>query len=103
MEWLNKFQAARESGEKVTDNKTDAILEKHWPQVQSVIREKVGPTALAMARDDQKVELLFKTVYAALPFPIHLAVKEAAFIKFCLAHRDKLLPPAEPTGAPAAK
>src|SRR5262245_36552257 len=103
MEWLNKLQAARDSGEKVTSSKTDAVLEKHWPQVQSVIKEKVGPTALELARDDDKMELLFKTVYAALPFPVHMAVKEAAFIKFCFAHRDKLLPPAEATGATAAQ
>ena len=92
-----------ETGEKAGDSKMDAILEKHWPKVQSVIREKVGPTALALARDDHKMELLFKTVYAALPFPVHLAVKEATFVKFCFAHRDKLLPSAEATGATAAQ
>ena len=44
------------------------------------------------------MESLFKLVYAALPFPVHMAVKEEAFVKFCFSHRDRLLP-VSPTGA----
>jgi hypothetical protein len=38
------------------------------------------------------MERLFKVVYLALPFPLNLAVKEDAFVKFCFGRRDQLLP-----------
>jgi hypothetical protein len=52
----------------------------------------VGPAALAAARDDANMQTLFKIVYAVVPFPIQMVVKEDVFIKFCFSHRDRLLP-----------
>jgi hypothetical protein len=95
MDWKDKIQAARDSGQKVFDHQSDAVINEHWPKAQALFKEKVGPAALAAANDDHKMELLFKVVYKALPFPVHLVIKEAAFIKFCFAHRNQLLPPAE--------
>jgi len=77
------------------DQKTQIAMEENWPRVQQVFREKVGPAALAAAQNDDAMEKLFKLVYAALPFPIHLAVKEEAFVKFCFGNRDRLLPVGE--------
>ena len=94
-EWKNKLQDARDSGQTMFDHPADTMINKHWPQVQSLFKEKVGPAALAAAHDDHKMELLFKAVYRALPFPVRFAVKEASFIKFCFGHRSQLLPPAE--------
>jgi hypothetical protein len=94
-DWKNKLQGARDSGQQVVDHQTDAIMNKHWPQIQSLFREKVGPAALVAAHDDHKMESLFKVVYKALLFPVHFVVKEPAFIQFCFAHRDQLLPPGE--------
>ncbi len=91
MDWKQKLQSARQAGEAALDQKTQIAIEENWPKVQEVFREKVGPAALAAAQDDEHMEKLFKLVYVALPFPIHLAVKEEAFVKFCFAHRDRLL------------
>jgi len=95
MDWKQKLQSARQAGEAALDQKTQIAIEENWPKVQQVFREKVGPVALAAAQNDEQMEKLFKLVYVALPFPIHLAVKEEAFIKFCFAHRDTLLPAGE--------
>ena len=94
-EWKNKLQGAHDSGQTAFDQQTDTMISKHLPQVQSLFKEKVGPTALAAAQDDHKMELLFKAVYSALPFPVRLAVKEVSFVKFCFAHRNQLLPSGE--------
>src|SRR5260221_14742968 len=91
MGWKNRIQAARESGQQIVNQQADTIIEEHWPQIQLLICGKDGPAALAAAHDDEKMELLFKAVYAALPFPVHLAVQVASFIKFCFTHRDQLL------------
>ncbi len=92
MDWKQKLQSARQSGEQMLDEKTNKTIEENWPKVQQVFQEKVGPAALAAAQDDEKMRTLFKLVYAALPFPVHLAVKEEPFIKFCFEHRDRLMP-----------
>ena len=95
MDWKQKLQSARQAGEAALDQKTQTAIEENWPKVQEIFREKVGPAALAAAKDDEQMQKLFKLVYMALPFPIHLAVKEEAFVRFCFAHRDTLLPAGE--------
>ena len=75
---------------------TDTVIEQHWPKIQLIFQEKVGPAALAAAKNDQAMESLFKTVYSVLPFPVRMVVKEPAFVSFCLSHRTKLLPPSAP-------
>lgn len=103
MEWRDKIQVARDSGQKMFDHQSDAVINEHWPKVQSLFHEKIGPAALAAANDDRKMELLFKVVYKALPFPVHFVIKEPAFVKFCFAHRNQLVPPGEAKAATAEK
>jgi hypothetical protein len=95
MDWKQKLQSARQAGEQMMDQKTDKAIEEHWPKIQQVFQEKVGPAALAAAQNDEQMLSLFKLVYAALPFPVHLAVKEEAFVKFCFLHRNRLMPTGE--------
>ena len=92
MDWKDKLKISREGGQEKMDQKAQAAIEEHWPKVQQLFQEKVGPAALAAAQDDKTMETLFKVVYAALPFPVHFVVKEAAFVTFCFSHRDRLLP-----------
>lgn len=94
MGWKDSLQSARDLGQKSLDARTHAVIEEHWPKIQQLFREQVGPAALAAAHDDQKFESVCKLVYAVLPFPVHLAVKEDAFVKFCFAHRESLAPAA---------
>jgi hypothetical protein len=91
MDWKQKLQSARQAGEQMLDQKTEKAIEENWPKIQQVFEEKVGPAALAAAQDDQKMESLFKLVYIALPLPVHLVIKEDAFVKYCFSHRDRLL------------
>jgi hypothetical protein len=95
MDWKSKLQAAKQAGGQLLDQKTEKAIEEHWPEIQRVFREKVGPAALAAAKDDETMQSLFKLVYMALPFPVHLAIKEDAFIKFCFERRDRLMPTGE--------
>ena len=95
MDWKQKLQSAQQAGEKMLDQKTDKAIEENWPKIQQVFQEKVGPAALAAAKNDEQMLTLFKLVYAALPFPVHMAVKEDAFVKFCFSHRDRLMPAGE--------
>jgi len=97
MDFKAAFEGTRESGQKLFDSKSEAIMKEYWPKVQALFHEKVGPAALAAANDDLKMEMLFKVVYQALPFPAHLAVKESAFVHFCFEHRNQLLAPGQET------
>ena len=92
MDWKDKFQSARKSGQDTLEQKTQAAIEENWPKIQQLFQEKVGPAALSAAQNDEQMERLFKVVHLALPFPINLAVKEEAFVKFCFGRRDRLLP-----------
>ena len=98
MDWKQKLQSVRTAGEQMVDQKTDKAIEEHWPKIQQLFQERVGPAALAAAKNDEQMLSLFKLVYAALPFPVNMAVKEEAFVKFCFSHRDRLMP-AEEAGA----
>ena len=74
------------------DQNAQEKLEQHWPKVQQIFQESVGPAALSAAQNDATMRSLFKFAYDALPFPVRMAVKEEAFMHFCFSHRDKLLP-----------
>ena len=71
--------------------------QENWPKVQQVFQEKIGPAALAVAKNDDQMGSVFKLAHEALPFPIRMFVKEDAFIQFCFSHRDNLLPKGEAT------
>ena len=92
MDWKEKLKITKEGGQEKLDQKAEAAIEENWPKVQQLFQEKVGPAALAAAQNDQAMEALFKVVYLALPFPVHLVVKQPAFVAFCFSHRDRLLP-----------
>lgn len=74
-------------------------IEENWPKIQQVFQEKIGPAALAAAKNDDQMRSVFKMAHEALPFPLRMIVKEDAFIQFCFLHRDKLLPKNEAAGA----
>ena len=76
-------------------------VQEHWPKIQQVFQEKVGPAALAAAKNDDQMRAVFKMAHEALPFPLRMVVKEDAFIQFCFSHRDNLLPKDAATGAGA--
>ena len=96
MDWKQSLPSTRDAGKTGLDQPTQNLIEQQWPKIQLLFQEKVGPVALAAAKNDQAMESLFKTVYSVLPFPVRMVVKEAAFVSFCLEHRGKLLPPSEP-------
>jgi hypothetical protein len=74
-------------------------IEENWPKIQQVFQEKIGPAALAAAQNDDSMRAVFKIAHKALPFPLGMVIKEEAFVDFCLAHRDNLLPKSESAGS----
>jgi hypothetical protein len=92
MDWKQKLQSARESGQTRWDHMMDVCMQEHWPKIQLLFEEKFGPAVLAAAHNDPAMQQLFKMVYTMLPFPVRMLVNEGAFVSFCLLHRDKLLP-----------
>ena len=72
-------------------------IQENWPKVQQVFQEKIGPAALEAAKNEDQMRSVFKMAHQALPFPVRMVVKEDAFIQFCFAHRDNLLPKGEAT------
>jgi hypothetical protein len=92
MDWKQKLQSAREAGQSNLANTTNVVIEEHWPKIQRLFQEKVGPAALATVNNDQAMRTLLQGVYMALPFPVRMVVNEGMFINFCLENRVRLLP-----------
>jgi len=87
VDWKSKLQAAKGT----LDQDSQRRLEENWPKIQQLFQEKVGPAALAAAKDDERLASMVKIVYGVLPFPVKLVVKQDAFLQFCLTHRDRLI------------
>jgi len=77
--------------ENALNEQVEKVMEEHWPKIQKVIQEKVAPTALAAAKNDEMMQVLLTPVYMSLPFPVRLVVKKDAFVKFCFEHRDRFI------------
>lgn len=91
MSWKDKL---KEMGEKAQDSfsaKADQTLEEHLPKIKELFEEKVGPRAMEMLADDEKMTTYSKVVYALLPGAVRVVVKEEGFVAFCFTHRSKLL------------
>ncbi len=80
MGWMDKLQ----------DVAKNALNQNFLPAVK-VVREKIGPAALAAAKDDEAMTEILKVGYLALPMPLQLTIPRDKFIRFCLANRDILL------------
>jgi len=96
MDWKAKLTATQDSSKDtkgLSEEATARKIEEHWPRIQQLFKEKVGPAALAAAHNDETVTSAAKLVHEALPFPLRMLVKQDAFVQFCLAHRDKLVQP----------
>jgi hypothetical protein len=76
--------------EKLQSVATNALNQNVMPALEAV-REKVGPVALAAAKDDETLTEILKVGYLAIPMPLQLMVSRDKFIQFCLANRDVLL------------
>ena len=95
MDWKQKLQSARIFGQQSKEMVEKIAQEKireYWPRIQQLIEKKVGPAALAAAKNDESMRSLFETVYRRLPFRIRMVVKEETFVQFCLKNRDRLVP-----------
>ena len=68
----------------------EKAIEEHWPKVQKIFQEKVKPTALEAAKNDEMLQIIFISVYHQLPFGLRLVIKKDSFIKFCFKNRDRL-------------
>jgi len=73
------------------NQQVERVFEKNWSSIQKTIGQKVTPAALAAAQNDSTIKALLDPVYMTLPLPVRLVVKKDVFIRYCLAHRDKLL------------
>ena len=73
------------------NQQVEKVIEEHWPKIQTIFREKVGAPALAAAKNDKAMKVLFTTVYKQLPLPIRLVIKKDVFVAYCFKHRDKLV------------
>src|SRR5947208_5331666 len=66
-------------------------IEEYWPIIERVCRERVGPAALHVALDDERLVGIVRKVYPSLPLALRLFVDEPKFISFCLTNRDRFL------------
>ena len=94
MDWKSKLQEARQTAGNILDQKSEKVVEEHWPQIQKVFQEKVGPAALAAAQDDEMMRLLLEGAYTVFmsSHPIlRFTIKKETFVMFCFKHRDRLI------------
>lgn len=86
--------AARGLTDKAKDVASQAravAIEQYWPAIERVCREKIGPTALKTARNDESVASIARLLYPVLPMAVRLFVREDDLVSFCLTNRDRLL------------
>jgi hypothetical protein len=95
VDWKQKLQSARIFGQQSKETIEKIAQEKireHWPRIQKLFEEKVGPAALAAAKNEESMRSLFETVYRRLPFRVRMVIKEETFVQFCLKNKDRLVP-----------
>ena len=95
MDWKQKFQSIRQMGQQskiAIEQIAQEKIRAHWPRIQQLLQEKVGPAVLAAAKNDESLKPVVERVYRSLPPRVRMLVKEETFVRFCLKNRDKLVP-----------
>ena len=67
------------------------LIDRQWPAVARLFKEKVGPATVNFLTDDERIEYFAEVAYSFLPTAVRLLVREKQFVKFCVAHKDKVL------------
>ena len=94
MDWKSKIKEACQTTGNILDRQSEKAAEEHWPQIQKFFQEKVGPTALATAQNDEMMRLLFEEAYTSFMEAhtlLRFVIKKEAFVMFCFKHRDRLI------------
>jgi hypothetical protein len=74
------------------------LIERHWPAIRKVLREKVAPKAVSLASDDEIVTMAARGLHALLPLPIRLVIRPQRLTDWCLHNRDRILSALRPEG-----
>lgn len=67
------------------------ILDKHKVPLIAHVAGRSGVLTQAVLKDDETVRKVANYCYEFLPWPVRMAVKQAAFTDFVLAHREPIL------------
>lgn len=92
MSWKDRLGQANTKLAANAGNVADEILTQYIPKIRQFLAETVGSAIVAAARDDETMIVCIKMAYGRLPSKVRWIVREKALIRFCLKHRDKLLP-----------
>lgn len=90
-----KVQSFAQSGQAVTANAVDKMLEGFLPQIRALVQKVVQSAPMVAARtklrDDEFMTKVFGATYDCLPKPVQRFVSEPQFLEFCRKHRARLL------------
>lgn len=92
MSWKDKLGQAHARIAVNAGNAADEVLTQYTPKIRQFLAETVGPVMVDAARDDEIMTACIKLAYQKVPPKVRWVVREKAFTRFCLKHRDKLLP-----------
>lgn len=68
-----------------------AILDKHKGPLVAQVTGHSGVLTQAILKDDETARKVANYCYEFLPWPVRMAVKQAVFTDFVLAHREPIL------------
>ena len=72
-------------------NAAEQLVNRNWPIVARIVKDKVGPLPQTILGDSERVEHLALMIYPFLPSAVQFFVREKDFIKICSHNADKLL------------
>ncbi len=94
MSWKDRFGQIKSMGETVHERGVELgedAIERHWPGIRDVLRERVAPTVEDGLANDALVEKVAKTLHGLLPLPVRLVIRPARLTQWCLDNRERVL------------
>lgn len=73
--------------------RVDRTIAPYLPVIEAKyneVRDSMGVKSKEAMANDQLMQRLFRAVHNQLPLPLRLAVKQQAFVDFCMRNRDRL-------------
>lgn len=90
-ESLNKVKETSSKSLYAGKEKSQQIIEKHWPTIERVVTDGLLSIAEDKLKDEAFLQLSFEKIYELLPAAVRFVIARDKFISYCMGHRDPIL------------
>jgi len=83
----SKISNLQDEVKKQSIGDTSSIIEKYWPQIETLLIQQLLKVTKDQLQDDKNFEKVFLTAYEVIPTPVKIVLPREKFLAFCMSKK----------------